>query len=134
MDLLTSQACPLCSTESSFRIHEDVESKAGLARGLIQITESARQFLGDEKGELKDHLIQISIEESRDPEINLAAGIRWLHHKKKLARHRLKREASWEEAVAEYKGILSQLGENKKADKIMEKLLSFHSRLKQHRK
>lgn len=46
----------------------------------------------------------------------------------------LKREITWEEAAAEYKGIYSQLGKNKKADEIMKDLRGFHKRLKDQRK
>ncbi len=46
-----------------------------------------------------------------------------------LAGHRLKREATWMEAIAEYKGILNQLGKVEKSDKIMKTLKEYHERL-----
>ncbi len=124
----------LIATESSFRLPKDQNSKDGSARGLIQVTENTRKILQDQKGELRDHHIELSVEESREPTTNIAAGIRWLHHKKKLAERRLKREITWEDAAAEYKGIYSQLGKNKKADEIMKDLRGFHKRLKDQRK
>ncbi len=54
-----------------------------------------------------------------------------LFHKKYLASHRLKREVTWMEAIAEYKGILLQLGKVKKADKIMNDLEQIYERLNQ---
>jgi hypothetical protein len=38
-----------------------------------------------------------------------AAGIRWLFHKKKLASGKLKREATWEEGIAEYKAYSKEM-------------------------
>ncbi|MES2768879.1 MAG: transglycosylase SLT domain-containing protein [Bdellovibrionota bacterium] len=123
----------LIATESSFRVPPDVKSKDGSARGLIQITENTRKILQDPKGELRNHLIEMTIEESREPVINIGGGIRWLHHKKYLAEHRLKREITWEEGAAEYKGILQALGKDKKSDEIMTKLRGYHKRLKDQR-
>lgn len=124
----------LIATESGFRISRDTNSKDGAARGLIQLTENTRKILQNQKGELQNHFIALSVEESREPTTNVAAGIRWLHHKKKLAEHRLKREITWEEASAEYKGILSQIGKNETADGIMKKLREYHERLRSQRK
>ncbi len=123
----------LIATESGFDVPRDVQSKLGPARGLIQITEQTRKILQNPKGEVKDHLIEMTIEESRDPEVNIAAGTRWFFHKKYLAKRRLKREATWEEAVAEYKGILPYLGRNQKSDEIMQTLRDYYKRLKEKR-
>ncbi|MCB0408529.1 MAG: transglycosylase SLT domain-containing protein [Bdellovibrionales bacterium] len=119
----------LIASESGFEVQASADSKIGVAKGLIQITEQTRKILTDQKGELKDFLITLSKKEVTDPNLNLFAGIRWLFHKKYLAGHRLKREASWIEAIAEYKGILNQLGRVKEADDIMEKLKKYHERL-----
>lgn len=78
---------------------------------------------------MKDFLIALSKKEFYDPNLNLAAGIRWLFHKKYLASHRLKREATWKEAIAEYKGILPQLGKVKDADRIMLRIDKEYKRL-----
>ncbi|MBX3021342.1 MAG: transglycosylase SLT domain-containing protein [Bdellovibrionales bacterium] len=124
----------LIATESSFETPKDRNSSDGSARGLIQVTDNTRKALKDLKGELRNHYIELSVEESREPTTNIAAGIRWLHHKKKLAEHRLKREITWEEAGAEYKGIFPQIGKNKTADGIMRKLREYHGRLQNQRK
>lgn len=112
----------LIASESSFDINISADSTIGQARGLIQVTEQTRKILADQKGELKDFLITLSKKEFYDANLNLASGIRWLFHKKYLASHRLKREATWMEAIAEYKGILSQLGKVDRSDRIMREL------------
>jgi hypothetical protein len=124
----------LIATETSFRDLPDTPSKAGAARGPIQITESTRRILQDENGELKNHLIRITIEETRDPEVNISVGIRWLYHKRKLLETRIKRDATWEEAAAEYKGIFGDIGKNPTTDRIMNDLYHYHDRIKERRK
>lgn len=123
----------LIATESSFKTPKDQKSKDGTARGLIQITENTRKILQDLKGELKDHHIELSIEESRDPITNIAAGIRWLHYKKKYRERRLKRKVTWEEAIMEYKGISSQVGKVELANDIMKNVNDFYNTLKKTR-
>jgi len=92
----------LIASESGFNLipKEGNAGSAGKARGLIQITDKAQ------KGELKDNLIYLEEKDLNDPNISICAGTRWLFQKKKLASHRLKREATWQEAVSEYKGYL----------------------------
>jgi hypothetical protein len=124
----------LIATESSFELVKDQKSSNGSARGLIQVTESTRKILKNLKGELRNHHIELTVEESRDPVTNIAAGIRWLHHKKFLAESRLKRKITWEEGAAEYKGILNDIGKDKRTDRIMKDLKEFHQRLKSIRK
>lgn len=74
------------------------------ARGLLQITNDTRKILGDESGELKDHYLTLTREDLDDPSNNICAGIRWLFRKHAIASSLLKRTATWEEAVAEFKG------------------------------
>lgn len=119
----------LIASESSFIVSIDAESSIGTARGLIQVTDQTRKILADQKGELKDFLIALSKKEFYDPNLNLAAGIRWLFHKQYLASHRLKREVTWMEAIAEYKGILNQLGKHKEADRIMKRVNDEYTKL-----
>jgi len=38
-----------------------------------------------------------------DPNLNIAAGIRWLFRKKEIARSKLGNAAGWRDAVAEFK-------------------------------
>ncbi len=123
----------LIATESSFEIVKDQESSDGKARGLIQITEGTRKILQDLKGELKNHHIELTVDESREPTTNIAAGIRWLHHKKYLLERRIKRKVTWEEAIVEYKGLASQIGKVKKADDIMAEVNKYYKRLSSKR-
>jgi soluble lytic murein transglycosylase-like protein len=119
----------LVASESSFNPGIDAQSNIGTARGLIQVTEQTRKILADQNGELKDFLITLSKKQFYEPSLNLAAGIRWLFHKHYLASRRLKREATWMEAIAEYKGILNQLGKHEEADKIMKRVEKEYARL-----
>jgi hypothetical protein len=124
----------LIATESSFNLPQDQTSSDGPARGLIQVTESTRKILQNHQGELRNHHIELTVDESREPVTNIAAGVRWLHHKKFLLEHRLKRKVTWEEAGAEYKGIFGQIGKNKVTDRIMSDLRKYHQRLIDQRK
>jgi len=81
--------------------------------------------LRDLKGELKDHHIKLSIEESREPVTNIGAGIRWLHYKKLYAKRINKNEATWEDAVIFYKGLHGQVRKNSDADRIMSDIRKF---------
>ncbi len=74
------------------------------ARGLMQLINSTRKILGNEKGELINHFVTVSREDLNNPSVNICAGIRWLFNKRKLTSSRLGRVATWEEAVFEYKG------------------------------
>jgi hypothetical protein len=107
----------LISTESGFRLSPEPQKagKAGLARGFIQLTDEAIKALGDTNGELREHYIKITEEDTSDPNISVGAGIRWLHRKRELASRKLKREATWDEAIAEYKGYLPDLIKGKPA-------------------
>jgi len=120
----------LMATESGFKIPKDHESTDGTTRGLIQVTEGTRKILQNLKGELKDHHIELTVNECRESVTNVAAGIRWLHYKKKFRERREKRKISWEEAIAEYKGISTQLGKVRKSDDIMVKIRKNYDRLK----
>jgi len=96
----------LIGTESSFLINP---SRVRSAHGLMQITQMTFQVLQDPKGELSDYLIRVSWNKILDPTSNICMGVRWLFQKKKLASFRLKRSASWEEAIVEYKGYWDEV-------------------------
>lgn len=68
-----------------------------------------------EHGELNDHLINLTKDDVREAGPSICAATRWLFHKRDLAAKLLKREASWEEAVLEYKSYLKGVvaGKNK---------------------
>jgi hypothetical protein len=57
-----------------------------------------------EKGELKEYLLTATRQDLNDPNTNICAGIRWLFHKRKLVCSHLKREATWDEVIYDYKG------------------------------
>ena len=69
---------------------------AGKARGLIQLTDQTIKTLSKPNNEIKDHYIKISTDDTTNPNISIAAGIRWLFHKKRLASGKLGREATWD--------------------------------------
>lgn len=69
----------------------------------MQITSKTREILSDESGELKNSLVNVDDKELDDPNLNIAAGIRWLFRKKEIARSKLGKSASWRDAVAEFK-------------------------------
>ena len=62
---------------------------------------------------------------------NICAGVRWLFMKKITAAERLHHPATWDNAVAEYKGILKGIIENKNPDPNHEMPIfrSFYKRL-----
>jgi membrane-bound lytic murein transglycosylase MltF len=121
----------LVATESSFNADAKVRAgkKAGWARGLMQVTDATLRTLKDEDGELRDHLVNINQTDMTDPNANLAAGIRWLFRKKETASSKLGREATWEEAIADYKSYLKDMKKGKTPRSIRD-LREFYGRLK----
>ncbi len=95
----------LIATESGFnpKILANKKDKNS-ARGLMQVTNESRKILGNEKGELKNHFLTLTREDLNDPCNNICAGIRWLFRKREIASSLLKKTASWEEAIYEFKG------------------------------
>lgn len=95
-------------SESSFNLKakDQLASKGNWARGPMQITDSTRKILSNEKGELDNHYMNMTPNDVKDLNNSLAASIRWLFRKKETASSYLGREATWEEAVAEYKAYL----------------------------
>ena len=53
---------------------------------------------------MKDHLVNVDEKDLKNPNYNIAAGIRWLFRKKEIASQRLKREATWIVTILLYKG------------------------------
>lgn len=90
----------LIATESSFNPDPPGNKTA---HGLMQLTSLTLHVLNDTKGELQDYLIRSTGNESVNPSLNICAGIRWLFRKKETATKRLGHEATWYEAVIEYK-------------------------------
>jgi Transglycosylase SLT domain len=132
----------LIASESSFKPEKNTpqrtpqkNKKIGHARGLMQITDSTLKMIGEHKGEVKDHFIHLTQIEVMEPSANICTGVRWLFTKKTTAAARLGHVATWDDAVAEYKGILKAISENKdpnhNADPYneMPKFRSFYKRL-----
>lgn len=104
----------LVFTESNFKPDaKALASKGNWARGLMQVTDETFGILKDEKGELKDSLININQKDAYDPNLNICAGIRWLFHKKRLLERRKRREVTWSEAAMEYKSFTKDLAKKK---------------------
>ena len=123
----------LVASESSFNpAAKALAGKGNFARGLLQVTDETRLILRDERGELKDHYVNISDKDAYNSNLNICAGVRWLFQKRFLASVRLKRLATWEEAVEEYKSSLSKRLRGQKYNKEpMEKFKKYVERLTQ---
>jgi hypothetical protein len=129
----------LIASESTFDPDADGQSKKNRARGLMQLTDGTRTILDDEKGELRDHLINISDTDPYDPNLNIGAGVRWLFHKRELASKKLGRKVTWEEAVQAYKDILGKKDKRSKElfsrfDKVYRKLKRIRGKSKATKK
>lgn len=123
----------LIATESAFRLNPPAPKAgiAGNAHGLIQLTDQAIKALGDPNGELLNHLVKISTEDTTDPNLSIGAGVRWLFRKRDLASHRLKRMATWREAIAEYKSYLPDMVSDKDSNPPqLKKLDTIYGKLK----
>lgn len=114
-------------SESSFRMNvEDQKIRdRNFARGPLQISDETRKVLSDEDGELANHYLTLTSDDVRNPEIAIAAAVRWLFHKKDLASRYLKKDATWEEAIANYKGYLKR----KKDFRLQEGMKNFFDSL-----
>lgn len=120
----------LIATESSFEI--DPEGTTGVY-GLTQIKEDTLGYLSDVKGELKNYLIRISVDQLLNPSANICSAVRWLFRKKEIASSRLGREATWFEAAEDYKSILKKRLEGKKYNpKPMNDLQDYYKKLQKY--
>jgi len=121
----------LISTESDFNSTAKIlASKGNWARGLTQLTDQTLKILKDEKGDLKNFLINLDQGDATDPNLNIAAGIRWLFHKKDLLEKKQKKSATWIDAVMEYKGYTRDLQKRDASaivqrDKFLERLAAL---------
>jgi len=115
-------------SESSFnlKVKEKKVGPRNYARGPLQITDETRRILADESGEVKNHHMTLSSADVKQIELAVAAAVRWLFHKRELASKYLRRQASWDEAVADYKGYLRK----KKDFRLQEGMKNFSSTLK----
>jgi hypothetical protein len=122
----------LIATESGFNPNPKVGTSK--ARGLMQVLDSTQKILGNTNGELKDHLVHVDQKDMIDPSLNIAAGVRWLFRKKELAAARLRRSATWDEAVAEYKSYLKDMIKDPKyLPQPMDDCRTYYRRLKNYK-
>lgn len=96
----------LIATESGFHPNAGINPRAKKAKGLMQLTGRSTEILRNEHGELQDHFVSLTKSDVGDPNLNIAAGIRWLFRKRDTASSKLGTTATWDQAVADYKSYL----------------------------
>jgi hypothetical protein len=96
----------LIATESSFA--PDPKGNK-IARGLMQVRNTTRNYLSDTKGELNNYLVVLTNEELLNSSANICAGVRWLFRKKETASGKLKYKATWFNAIEDYKSYLDKI-------------------------
>lgn len=99
----------LMATESSFRENPFTSNKDHKAIGLMQIMPETIEYLSTSSKDIKDHFIEMNKEDAKNPSVAVAAAIRWLFRKYRLAKGKNK-NATWMDALEEYKGITKQKG------------------------
>ena len=126
----------LIASESSFNpdtINYKNPPKIGPAQGLMQLTDDTLRILHGHKIELHDHFVYLSHVTVMNPSANICAGTRWLFQKKAGAKERYaiidpNHTVTWDDAVAEYKGVLSGiLDKNNKHPDPENKMSTFRS-------
>ena len=105
----------LIASESSFNPNVGNGSRGG-AKGLSQLMPLTIKALQGYRNELKDHFVIIEGKDVFDPNLNISAGVRWLFQKRVTASKRLKRQATWIEAVEDYKDVLRRRLKSPKAE------------------
>ncbi len=94
----------LIASESSFNTKANNHQKGPKrARGLMEALDGTLSYLKEDSKELRDHFVNLTEDDMLDPNLSVCAGIRWLFRKREIATVLLKRKATWEEAVANYK-------------------------------
>lgn len=119
----------LIATESSFDPQPEEHPHV---YGLMQLRGDTHQYLSGKKHDLRNHFVCVSTHELLDPSINICGGVRWLFRKKETAAGLLKRRATWEETIEDYKGILvKRLSHQPFNPKPMEDFHKYYEILKQ---
>ncbi|MCH2535240.1 MAG: lytic transglycosylase domain-containing protein [Bdellovibrionales bacterium] len=97
----------LMMSESSFNPQAKAitHDHPGRAIGLMQITSYTHKLIQPESKELKDHAFKVSLNDLKDPNINISVGVRWLFRKRQISKHFLKVEPTMLQLAEEYKGI-----------------------------
>jgi len=118
----------LMATESGFRLNPTPPTKDHKAIGLMQIMPKTVGYIGPRSKDIKDHFIDMSLDDAKDPSIAIAAATRWLFKKHRLVQGK-KKGATWMDALEEYKGITNQKGA--KPEEIRLELNKFYQRLQE---
>ena len=97
----------LMMSESSFdlRAKATTHDRPGSAVGLLQITTFTHKLIQPKSKELKNHAFKLTLEELKDPNVNICVGFRWLFRKRQIAKHYLKSEPTMLQLAEEYKGL-----------------------------
>lgn len=101
----------LIVSESGFE-QESGKGKRNKAKGLMQLMPLILKALQGYRNELKDHLFEFDDSEIYEPSLHISAGIRWLFQERIKASRKLKRQATWDEAVENYKDYLGRRPRN----------------------
>lgn|SRR3990167_5128832 len=114
----------MIAAESSF--DPNAKSKTSTATGLMQILEKSLGPLKGEKRknwrELDDNYVSVSLEDLKDPAINIAVGTRWLAHNYYLLRNQ--KDKSLKATIRAYHS------KDKAGDKYAEKVLKLYEESK----
>lgn len=115
----------LIASESTFK--SDAINKN--ATGLTQVTTETLKIIQDLEGETKDFVFKdIRKKDLKDPNVSISLGTRWILYKKLYADKILKRNATADEVIQVYKGILND--KSITAERIMKKYREFYEKLK----
>jgi hypothetical protein len=121
----------LMATESSFNKNPLTQNKEHKAIGLMQIMPETIGYLSTQSKDIKNHYIEMNKEDAKDPSVAIAAATRWLFRKYRLVKGN-KKNATWMDALEEYKGITKQKGPI--SDGIRNKLNDFFNDLSKSQK
>lgn len=115
----------LIASESGFK--EDARSTS--AYGIAQITKPTLKILQDVEGEVKDFTFcKMRLMDLDDPQLAIPMAIRWIFKKKEMAERKLKRKATAEDIILEYKGLTKSKTTFK--DNALESYRKYHGKLK----
>lgn len=116
----------LMATESGFDESPSTSNENHKAIGLMQIMPETIRYLNTHSKDIKNHYIEMNKEDAKDPSVAIAAATRWLFRKYRLVKGK-KKNATWMDALEEYKGITKQKGSE--SDSIRKKLQQFYKDL-----
>lgn len=101
----------------------------------MQILNTTLGYLRDTKGELSNYLVCLTKNNLLNPSANICAGVRWLFRKKETAANKLKRHATWINAIEDYKCYLNKIIDNKPYNhKPMEDIKKYYEILQSNQK